>query len=59
MSKEHIVINSSNVDQVIHTQRIQIEQLTSEVHMLKRLVAEETSLRYTLYKKLAGTDGKI
>jgi len=42
----------SEANQQIHVLRAENQLLRSEIEMLKRTIAEETSARYDAYKKL-------
>jgi RNA binding exosome subunit len=43
----------SEANQIIHQLREQVQQLKNQVNVLKRTIADETEIRYQLYKKLS------
>ena len=49
-------VTLSTANQHVRNQAEYIKCLESEVTMLKKLIAEETAMRYALYKKIANTE---
>jgi hypothetical protein len=43
----------SEANQMIHQLREQVQQLKNQIGVLKRTIAEETEIRYQLYKKIS------